>query len=126
MMRYFLLVALLLCACAPKIPQAPDCPVMYVLLPGNYVIDLAAGARVVVDPAVQDIAVFCTLKEAHATLNEVDKLKEWGIYIVGGEFADVAEVTSQGDYRLTRPVEVLDWVSLEGSNGSLQTGSGSK
>lgn len=61
-----IMLALLLTACggknAPEEPPAPQptpCPFVYVYAPGNYIIDIAGGAEVVLDPMAQDFSLFC-------------------------------------------------------------------
>lgn len=107
----FLLMALT-CACAAK--QAPqEMPArLYVILPDNYVIDLAAGSNVVIDPAAQEFALFATPAQAASALAAAAPglSGSWGIFEIGGDPADVARPQSSGEYELIKPVQVREWV----------------
>lgn len=103
----------LLCACGAKTPPPPpeDCNELYVILPGNFIIDLEGGSRVWLDPAVQEFALFCTPDAARAAFKRADALPgEWRIYKLEGAFADIAAVRGANEYELARPALVTDWV----------------
>ena len=48
------------------LPPDRDCQDVYTVAPGNYIIDIAGGSMVVLDPAVQDFPLFCSPEEARA------------------------------------------------------------
>ena len=50
------------------LPPDRDCQEVYTVAPGNYIIDIAGGSMVVLDPAVQDFPLFCSPEEARAGL----------------------------------------------------------
>ena len=120
-----LLLALTLftaCGKAPSAPQAeaqapmPDCQTAYVYAPGNFIIDIAGGATVVLDPAVHDFPLFCTPGEASAALeNELAAGRlpggDWRIYLVEGSFSELACPLEQGGYGLKRMAPIVDWVT---------------
>lgn len=68
-----LLCAGLLAGCAasqsaPTSSPAP-CEVAYTFAPGNYIIDLASGSEVVLDPLMHDFPLFCTPQKPRMPLN---------------------------------------------------------
>ena len=68
-----LLLACLLAGCATsKSPSAPataaPCETAYTFAPGNYIIDIASGAEVVLDPLMHDFPLFCTPEQAQNAL----------------------------------------------------------
>lgn len=111
MKKLALFLAFLLTACAARQAPPPQCERMYILLPDNYIIDLAAGARVQVDPALQDIAVFCTPEEARQMLRETAPRGQWAIYELEGEFAEMTEPAGNGDFKLVKAGNVRDWIA---------------
>lgn len=116
MKQGIILISLLLAlgACAAKHDPQTVCNEMFIILPDNYVIDLAAGATVILDPAVQEFAIFCTRTEAQAALEGHAQALPgaWRIYTLKGEFTEVAKPDGKGKYSLAKPAEVGDWVEL--------------
>ena len=118
-----IMLALLLTACggknAPEEPPAPQptpCPFVYVYAPGNYIIDIAGGAEVVLDPMAQDFSLFCAPADARAALNAeiaAGRLPEgdWRIYRVEGQFDDLAQKSGPNQYMLKRMAPIVDWVT---------------
>lgn len=106
-----LLLAIVLCACAKgRVSTPPGCGNgMYVILPDNYVIELAAGAKVVLNPAVHEFALFCTPDDARAALDRAAPDGDWRIYQLGGSFGELARIRGN-DYSLAQPAEITDWV----------------
>ena len=72
------LLALPLLACVKAGPapepeqefQAEPCPFVYVFAPGNYIVDIASGSQVVLDPGVQEFELFCSPGAARTAINE--------------------------------------------------------
>ena len=67
------------------LPPDRDCQEVYTVAPGNYIIDIAGGSMVVLDPAVQDFPLFCSPEEARAGLktamdNGALPAGDWRIY----------------------------------------------
>lgn len=96
-------------------PPLPDCPQVYVAAPGNYIVDIASGAEVVLDPAAEDFDLFCKPEEARAAVEEGMRSGalpegDWRIYRLDGTLEDLAQW--QGDrYTLGRMAQVVDWVT---------------
>ncbi|MDR3358090.1 MAG: SON protein [Desulfovibrio sp.] len=117
-----LLFALLLTSCAGKVPApkpspgGADCPALYVFAPGNYIMDIAGGAEVVLDPGVQEFPVFCSPRTARAYVDEevgAGSLAagDWRIYRLEGNFEDLAQETDNGRLILKRLASAVDWVT---------------
>lgn len=116
------LLCLLLGACATRENTAekeapmPQCATAYTFAPGNYIIDIASGSDVVLDPLMHDFLLFC---EAGAARQYVDKevaahrlpRGDWRIYVVEGEFADLAQPDGNGRHVLRRMAPLVDWVN---------------
>jgi hypothetical protein len=119
-----LLVSLMLCACAAKVTETPqedlsslDCPTVYVYAPGNYIIDVAGGAEVILDPLVRDFPLFCSSAEAALDLSRQltdDALPDgdWRIYTIEGEIADIGQRSEDGRLLLNRMTAITDWVDI--------------
>ncbi|GKI12085.1 hypothetical protein CE91St39_15390 [Desulfovibrionaceae bacterium] len=117
------MLVLLLAACGaknaseePPAPQPAPCPFVYVYAPGNYIIDIAGGADVVLDPMAQDFSLFCAPTDARAALNAeiaAGRLPEgdWRIYRVEGQFDDLAQKSGPNQYTLKRMAPIVDWVT---------------
>lgn len=120
-------LTLLSAGCASSQPKAQQpfakeaqtpCPFGYVYAPGNYIIDIASGAEVILDPLARDFALFCSPGEARAALNEEirngrEEGGDWRIYRVGGSFEDLAQNTGQGQFQLKRMAPIVDWALEE-------------
>lgn len=129
-MALVLAVSLALAACVGTTPpaQAPvpaeDCATLYVVAPGNFIIDLAGGADVVLDPAVREFPLFCgphTAANALAAAQDSGRLPEgaWRVYRLEGTFADLVQPAEPGGpspYALARQARLTDWVSGEKKN----------
>ena len=134
--RAFFAAAALLCGLAPAgcgrqhLPlQAPvppeDCAALYVVAPGNYIIDLAAGSAVMLDPGVREFPLFCapeTAAEALAAGLAAGRLPagDWRVYRLEGGFADLVQEAAPGGpspYALARRARLADWVDGNGKGG---------
>lgn len=112
-MRLFPLVlalALACGACARRAPVPEDCPRLYALLPGNFIVDVAAGAHVTLNPAAGEFALFCSPAGAAKALEAAKLPGDWRVYSLKGNFAEIAETAEDGQIRLAAPAEVEDWV----------------
>lgn len=116
-------LAVLLVACGgknapegqPAPPPAP-CPFVYVYAPGNYIVDIAGGADVVLDPSAQDFPLFCAPGEARKALDDAVAAGslpagDWRIYRVEGRLDDLAQKSATGQYTLKRMAPIVDWVT---------------
>lgn len=107
-----LLPLLLLCACAAK--QAPQYRPgrLYVILPDNYVIDLAAGSQVIIDPAAQEFALFSSSGHAAKALAAAAPglPGSWAVFEIAGDPAEIARARGSGEYVLIKPAQVIEWV----------------
>lgn len=123
--RLLLLACLALMACAktqePTPAPAPEgpaepCPYVYVYAPGNYIIDIASGADVVLDPGASDFELFCSPGAARAAVNAAmaaGRLPrgDWRIYRLEGDLTDLAQPLPHRRYMLKRMAQVVDWVT---------------
>ena len=118
------LLALPLLACVKAGPAAETeqefpvepCPFVYVFAPGNYIIDIASGSQVVLDPGVQEFELFCSPGAARSAITqgmEKGALPEgdWRIYRLDGTLDDLAQQSPHRRYTLKRMAEVVDWVT---------------
>lgn len=118
------LLALPLLACVKTAPvaeadqaqPAEPCPYVYVFAPGNYIVDIASGSEVVLDPAAQEFELFCSPGAARAAVGYAvarGSLPEgdWRIYRLDGSLDDLALKSPQQRYTLKRMAEVVDWVT---------------
>ena len=117
------MLALLLAACGGKkavqtaapVAAAP-CPFVYVYAPGNYIIDIAGGSEVVLDPAAQEFELFCSPGEARAALDAAVAAGslpagDWRVYRLDGGLDDLALESAANRYTLKRMAQVVDWVT---------------
>lgn len=97
---------------APK----KNCPAALVVLPDNYIIELAAGSIVELNPAIQQFALFCTVEEAKEALNadlaagRIQGEGRWRIYSLNGDYEQLAVPCGEGQVCLGVPATVLEWV----------------
>lgn len=106
-----LLPLLLLCACAAKQMPQESPSRLFVILPDNYVIDLAAGSEVIIDPAAQEFALFPSVAAAAKALAAAQNLPgSWGVFEISGDPAEIARPHGSGEYVLVKPAQVLEWV----------------
>lgn len=89
-----------------------DCEAVYVILPGNFIIDLAGGSKVILNPSVQDFALFCTPQDAAEALKESRIPGDWRIYRMDGTLAQIGKPHESGGYTLAHPAEVTDWLEI--------------
>ena len=121
---YIALLCIALVACtktqpaqeaAPAAPAEP-CPFVYTYAPGNYIVDIASGAEVILDPGVQDFELFCSPGDARAAVNEALKLGiltegDWRIYRVEGSMEEIGQRQHNNQHTLTRMTQIVDWVA---------------
>lgn len=112
---------LLLAACTAR--QQPsntlfpeNCEKAYTYAPGNYIIEIAGGSEVVLDPLMHDFRLFCTADQAHDyVLEEISRHRlprgDWRVYVVGGNFRELAQPAGENTYVLKRMAPLVDWVS---------------
>lgn len=123
-----LAASLALAACAGSGPVAPrpvqppvppeDCATLHVVAPGNFIIDLASGAEVVLDPSVREFPLFCgpdTAAQALKAALASGRLPagDWRIYRLEGGFTDLVQTAEPGGpspYALARQARLADWV----------------
>jgi hypothetical protein len=119
-----LLAIMLLCACTPKTPPPPpaelsddECPTLYVYAPGNFIIDIASGSEVVLDPMVREFPLFCSAETAALDLSrqlssEALPGGDWRIYIVDGDASEIAQRNEDGRILLKSMAAIVDWVDI--------------
>ena len=116
----FLLCACMMTGCAAPHPMTSSptpCDTAYTFAHGNYIIDLASGSEVVLDPLAHDFPLFCSPEEAQNALassianGELPK-GDWRIYRLDGDFEDLAARSGRG-YMLKRMTSLTDWVSIK-------------
>ncbi|MCR5562777.1 MAG: SON protein [Desulfovibrio sp.] len=121
--------ALLLCACAGQkapeaVPRQPapqpassaPCEEAWIYAPGNYVLDIAEGAEVELDPSVQPFPLYCTPAAAREALEAeiaANRLPAdgWRLYRVAGRFDEIARPgrDAAGRALLARKALLVDW-----------------
>lgn len=119
----FFLLLLFISACShgggessSALPVRTACPSPLVVLPDNYMIELAAGSIVELNPARQQFALFCTVEEARAALNadlvagKIQGEGRWRIFSLNGDYEDLARPCGEGQACLAVPATVLEWV----------------
>lgn len=117
---FFLLCALGACARNEKLESAPPiqmpkCETAYVVLPDNFIIDLAAGAEVALNPGRHQFVLFCSAAAARDALaadissGRLDSRSQWRVYILDGKFGDIAVPCGDGQFCLASPALLKDW-----------------
>ena len=123
-MKFFsLFLLVLLCACTPgggekSASMAPrtDCFSPLVVLPDNFIIELAAGSIVELNPARQQFALFCTVEEAREAIRadlaagRIEGEGRWRIYSLNGDYEQLARPCGEGQSCLAVPATVQEWV----------------
>lgn len=126
-MRALIIIFLLaLCGCSrggddysPAVIARSDCPHPLVVLPDNYIIELAADAAVELNPAARQFALFCSVKEAREALaadlaaKRVEGEGRWRVYSLDGTYEELAKPCGSGQACLGRPARLLEWVDAE-------------
>ena len=95
------------------LPPDRDCQEVYTVAPGNYIIDIAGGSVVVLDPAVQDFPLFCSPEEARTGLktamdNGSLPAGDWRIYRLNGTLQEIGQQPEPGHYSLARMARLVD------------------
>ncbi|MBD5538633.1 MAG: SON protein [Desulfovibrio sp.] len=130
---FALAAALALTACAggrqpaPVQPPVPpeDCAALYVVAPGNYILDLAEGSAVLLDPGVREFPLFCAPETAAKALEagrDAGRIPagDWRVYRLEGGFAELVQPAgpdSPSPYALARRARLADWVNGEEKGG---------
>ena len=118
-----LVMALAGCTSASKNSLSPTmdgnmskCEDVYVYAPALYVINVASGQMVALDPTANDFPLFCEAEAAKAAMQkqlESGALPtdiEWKVYRVYGSWEDLAAPREDGAYLLNKPAQLIDWV----------------
>ena len=99
----------------PAAPVEP-CPFVYTYAPGNYIVDIASGSEVLLDPGVQEFDLFCSPGDARAAVNEALRLGiltegDWRIYRVEGSMEEIGQRQGKNQHTLARMTQIVDWVA---------------
>ena len=100
---------------APAAPVEP-CPFVYTYAPGNYIVDIASGSEVILDPGVQEFDLFCSPGDARAAVNEALRLGiltegDWRVYRVEGSMEEIGQRQGKNQHTLARMTQIVDWVA---------------
>lgn len=121
----FLVVVLLLFTAACSRPtedgtaglvSRTNCPSPLVVLPDNYIVELAAGEIVELNPSRQQFALFCTVDEAREAMESdleagrIEGKGRWRIYSLNGDYEQLARPCGEGQACLGSPATLLEWV----------------
>lgn len=98
---------------AESVVPVENCPVLYVLAPENYIIDLAANARVRLDPAWHEFELYCSHAEAGAALDAdaargIKLPDQWRIYTLDGNAGELVRYEN-GRRVLKAPATLSGW-----------------
>ena len=115
---------------APVPPE--DCAALYVVAPGNFIVDLAGGAAVLLEPSVREFPLFCSPATAKAALEagqDAGRLPQgdWRVYRLEGSFAELVQPAEPGGpspYALARRARLADWVDADAGGASAEKGKG--
>ncbi len=107
---------------SPSKPKDPrpvasneDCTEAYTFAPASFIIDIASGQPVVLDPLVGDFPVYCQVAGAQRGLQIAleDKMipeGDWKIYRFAGEWQNLASEVKPGFFLLKTRARLIDWV----------------
>ena len=100
---------------APASPVEP-CPFVYTYAPGNYIVDIASGSEVILDPGVQEFDLFCSPGQARDAINESVRLGvlpegDWRIYRLEGTMEEIGQRQHNNQHSLARMTQIVDWVA---------------
>lgn len=112
---YILFFVLMLLACSTKDENMTIAPqeTPYVILPANFIIDLAADSTVQLNPGVQDFIIYPGSQEAKTAFTKARLNRdEWRVYRVEGDFAEITRTCGPNLYCLTIPSRIVDWEQL--------------
>ena len=89
----------------------------WVYAPDHFVLELAAGASIQLDPKVEDFPLFCTAPLARQGLIRDIETKQlpsegWALFKLSGAFSDLARQTETG-FLLKRTAVMETWESLK-------------
>ena len=101
---------------AAPVASVEPCPFVYTYAPGNYIVDIASGSEVILDPGVQEFDLFCSPGDARAAVNEAVRLGvltegDWRIYRVEGSMEEIGQRLRNNQHTLTRMTQIVDWVA---------------
>ena len=101
---------------ATPLPPVEPCPFVYVYAHGNYIVDIASGSQVILDPGVQEFDLFCSPGEARAAVNKAVRLGlltegDWRIYRLEGSMEEIGQRQRNNQHTLTRMTQIVDWVA---------------
>lgn len=93
---------------------AKNCPNLHVLAPANYIIELAADANVILDPAWHEFALYCSPDKAGSALDKMVKSGavrkgDWSVYILEGSYEDLVKMEN-GRMNLAGPARLKTWL----------------
>lgn len=95
------------------LPTTEACPVLHVLAPGNYIVDIAAEANVVLDPAWHEFRLYCDKLKAREALEAMTgnglQPGQWRIYTLEGSPRDIAKIEN-GRLILAKPARLAGWL----------------
>lgn len=121
----FLILSLFLASCAQTSKQEdyltqkdmlPSCENPFVVLPGNYIIDLAAGSEVILNPDIHNFALFCDASEARQILDNdlregrIPKNSDWKIYRLQGNMNEISRQCGKNQLCLDKSAKILEWL----------------
>lgn len=123
-MKFILLALSLLffVACARQQPaQFPPegCAQAYTILPGNFVIDLAAGSEVMLNASAQEFVLYCNEKDARQALQlakkqgQISDESDWRIYLLAEPMEQIGKLCHEEDLCLAGHATVTDWLEHE-------------
>lgn len=93
-----------------------QCTEAFTYAPAAYVIHIASGDAVILDPVSNDFQLFCDTTSAtkglqNALTQGAIPEGDWKIYRVYGQWSDIATEAEPGVFLLNRPAPLVDWVN---------------
>lgn len=109
-----LIAAFALTACGsreePVFSAHPD-KSAYVILPANYIVDVAGGSNVILNPAAQEFALFPGKQAAFKALAAREDLdgEEWRVYRLEGNIDELGKPCGEKGVCLATAAKIADW-----------------